>query len=152
MISDNWFFLGIVSAIFWGLYVVVLKFAVNPKYLNTPWTMGLVGMSIGILIVSLVSQLYFGRTTPNFQINSLGFWLSILAGVMWALGQAAVSSALRNPETDASKLVVVYNLNTIIAVLGGIVLLNEIPSPNKRIEVILGAILVIAGAILTSRA
>lgn len=134
----------------WGVYIVLLKYATNSKYLGIPWTLVMTGLVSGILMVTVMTDIISGKTV-NWSVQSTGLALSVLAGALWALGQAFVLNALSTPGMDVSRLVVVYNLNTLVAVGLGIVFLNEIPLAESRIQVIVGAVLMMVGALLVTR-
>jgi glucose uptake protein GlcU len=143
---------GTAAALAWGIYVVLLKFSSNPNYLGLPWNQALLGLSIGVLMVPLVMNLLPGLTTASGgAFSTLGFIVALVAGILWALGLTVVLKALNAPGTDVSRLVVVYNLNTLIAVVLGLFVLKEVPNADNRVEVIIGALLSVAGAFLVTR-
>lgn len=146
----NWLVLGLIAASFWGIYVVILKYAVNPAYQGTPWPIAMFGLSLGVLLVSAVLFVVNGVKANGFGFTSAGFMVSAIAGVFWAVGISVVLIGLSHPGVDASRLVVVYNLNTLVAVLAAVLLLSELPVAGKRVEVVIGALLVILGAYLVS--
>ena len=49
-----------------------------------------------------------------------------------------------------SQLAPIYNANTIIAVILGIILLKEIPNASQMIRIIIGAVMIVVGAVLVS--
>ena len=51
---------------------------------------------------------------------------------------------------DVAKLAPIYNVNTLFAVLLGIIFLHEIPHPGEMIRVIIGAILIVIGSFFVS--
>jgi len=143
--------MGLVAAFFWGLYPIMFKISVNSNYFNTPVQVGMIGFSLGVVIVSAVLYLPDLPISLNVEFNKWGFFFSVIAGILWCLGQSAVTNALSHPSTNVSRLVVLYNVNTLITVLGGILLLNEIPESGDRVQIIIGAILIILGGIFSAR-
>jgi uncharacterized membrane protein len=52
---------------------------------------------------------------------------------------------------DVSRLVPIYNCNTLIAVLAGILVLHEMPDFAGAVKLLIGSALIIAGGILVAR-
>jgi len=70
--------------------------------------------------------------------------MGILPGVVWALGMAAALFAVSRGAL-VSKLVLIYNTNTLVAVFLGAVLLREVPHGGELMRVVAGAVLVTIG-------
>jgi len=68
---------------------------------------------------------------------------------LWALGQLFAILALVN-KAPVSRLTPIYNTNTLVAVLLGIILLRELPTGASTIKVLIGAVLIVIGGILVS--
>ena len=75
--------------------------------------------------------------------------MAIIAGAVWAVGMIAVAIAI-SQKADVARLAPIYNVNTILAALMGIIFLKEIPDVSQMIRVIGGAVLVVIGAIMVS--
>jgi len=140
----------LLAIIFWGLYPILFKVAVNPQYMNTPLSVSMIGFTLGVVLITAIFNVPKVKIDSNLEFNRMGFYLSIGAGILWCLGQTAVTNALTNPGTDISKLVVLYNVNTLVTVLGGIILLKELPEPGSYLKILIAAILVILGGIISS--
>jgi len=74
-----------------------------------------------------------------FTRSTLGKWNGVFAFLAFSAG------------AEVAKLVPIYNTNTLIAVILGLLLLHEVPAVDERIKVIIGAILIVIGGILVSR-
>ena len=68
---------------------------------------------------------------------------------LFLAGIIAVVIAI-SQKADVARLAPIYNTNTILAVLMGIIFLKEIPDVSQMIRVIGGAVLIVIGAILVS--
>ncbi|HWL09315.1 MAG TPA: hypothetical protein VNQ76_12985 [Planctomicrobium sp.] len=75
---------------------------------------------------------------------------TLLFGVFWAVSSGLISLSLRKLGGSISQLAPLYNMNTLVAVLAGLVLLAEwrTISPPK---ILAATLLIIAGGILASR-
>lgn len=143
---DTWLVYGLMAALFWGTYIIVSKVVTGDKYFgfNTAITSSLMLVGIAIVFVG-----YFLYTKPSIPTSSTGIILGIFVGVLWAGGMLASFLALKS-GADVSKLTPLYNTNTLIAVVLGIILLHELPQAGSMIKVILGALLIVMGGILVS--
>ena len=139
----NWIALGLVAAIFFALNTVIYKVA-QQKGNFSPYY-GIMMFSIGIIIVAGI----FFFIKPSFEFEWKSSGLAIIAGAVWAIGMIAVAIAI-SQKADVARLAPIYNTNTILAVLMGIIFLKEIPDASQMIRVIGGAVLIVIGAILVS--
>lgn len=73
----------------------------------------------------------------------------LMAGFAWAIGTGFVSLALANWNVPISKLNPIYNTNTLITVLLGLVLFAEWKEANP-LPLIGGAALILIGSLLVS--
>lgn len=53
-------------------------------------------------------------------------------------------------KADVSRLVPIFNTNTLVAVALGMILLKELPAGTEKIKVVIGAILIVVGGVLVS--
>ena len=139
----NWIALGLIAAFFFALNTILYK-AAQQKGNFSPYY-GIAMFSIGIIIVAGV----FFFIKPSFEFDWKSSGLAILAGAVWAIGMIAVAIAI-SQNADVARLAPIYNINTILAVLMGIIFLKEIPDTSQMFRVIAGAILIVVGAILVS--
>jgi len=170
----NWLIYGLAASIFWGTYAVVCKVVTSEKYLGLSSgqasllmfggiTMVLLGYflwqqktmapwlrSMGVLLLLLIlGYVVYSLKNIGLQVSLSKVGLGFLQGILWAGGMVMAFLALK-AGAEAAKLVPVYNTNTLIAVIIGLALLHEVPAPEQRIKVIIGAILIVAGGILCS--
>lgn len=143
----NWIILGIGASILWGVYTVILKISTSEQYYNTSPRIALLGLMMGGFIATAVLLAVTRHQPATFP--RVGFTAAVGAGILWALGMIFVTYALGDTSTPVSKLVPLYNTNTLIAVLIGILLLKEVP--EERVKTIVGAMFIIVGGILLSR-
>jgi len=103
-------------------------------------------MLIGI---SIVFGVYFISSKPSIPQNTNGILLGILAGGLWAVGMIFSLLALKE-GADVSRLAPIYNTNSLVAVVLGVLILHEIPQAASIVKVLLGAFLITLGATLVS--
>jgi transporter family protein len=143
---ETWYLYGLAAALFFGTYIVVSKVATSEKYMGLNIHAAVLLMLVGIGVVFLAYSLSQGL--PDLKGSPLTLGLAILAGMLWAAGMVVSYIALSS-GADVARLTPVYNMNTLVAVALGIVLLGELPSGGfERIKVIIGAILIVIGGIL----
>lgn len=139
----NWIAYGLIAAVFFALNTILYK-AAQQKGNFSP-SHGILMFSIGVIIVTGIFFLF----KPSFEFEWKSSGLAIIAGAVWAIGMIAVVIAI-SQKADVARLAPIYNINTILAVIMGIIFLNEIPDASQMIRVIGGAILIVVGAILVS--
>lgn len=142
---QQWIIYGLLASLFFGINVIFLKIASTRGVGLNPYT---AAFAYGIGAFILFSLVYFFKL-PRFNNNWDGVIFAVIAGAIWALGLVMVSVAIVN-KGDISKLAPLYNTNTLIAVLLGIIFLKEIPAGTEIIKVVSGAVLIVIGAILVS--
>ena len=140
---ESWIFYGIIAAICFGINTIIFKIAYQKGNFSPAY--GSLVFGFGILLAFVV---YF-LTKPSLQFEWKSTILAVVAGVIWAVGFLAVAVAI-SQKGEVAKLAPLYNANTIIAVLLGIFLLKEVPNTSQMIRVIIGAVMIIAGAVLVS--
>lgn len=171
----TWLIYGFTSALLWGTYTIFSKIVTSEKYLKIDASNASLLMLAGIVLVFLtfflikVNSLSFGMKGLGFilvfgiifyimfALKSSGVDLSLpvvsfglLQGCFWALGMVFTFLAFSS-GAEASRLVPIYNTNTLVAVFLGIVFLHELPIPDERAKVITGAVMIVIGTILISK-
>lgn len=147
-VKMSWIIYGLLASLFWGSYIVVSKVASSDDYFGLDPFLVSLFMLVGIFIVFAGSSFFF-REKLTIPESKLGIGFAILAGALWAVGMIASLLAVR-AGADVSKLVPLYNSNTLIAVLLGIVFLHEVPSTGGLVRVIIGSVLIVVGATVVS--
>jgi uncharacterized membrane protein len=145
---QDWFIYGLLASLFWGSYIVVTKVATSEKYFGMNASYVSLFMLIGIAVV-FVANIFFTKTSFVMPKSAWGIGVSILAGILWGLGMFVSLKAL-SAGADVSKLTPLYNTNTLVALLLGVILLGELPAAKDLVKVIIGSILIVIGAILIS--
>ena len=140
---QNWIWYGIIAAFCFGVQTVIYKYATQKGNLSPYYSSFLV--ALGIIVIFGVFLLF--KPGINFEWKSNG--LLFVSGLIWGIGFLAVAIAIAN-NADVARLAPIYNTNTLIAVLLGILILKEIPDTTQMFRVIAGAILIVIGAILVS--
>src|SRR3989344_74263 len=139
----NWIAYGLIAAFFFALNTILYKIA-QQKGNFSPYY-GVLMFGIGVMIVAGA----FFLSNPSFEFEWKSSGLAIIAGAVWAIGMIAVAIAI-SQKADVARLAPIYNINTILAVLMGIIFLNEIPDMSQMIRIISGAVLIVVGAVMVS--
>ena len=140
---ESWIFYGIIAAVCFGINTIIYKIAFQRGNFSAAY--GSLVFGGGIMLAFLVYYLM----NPGFGFELKSTSLAVAAGVIWAVGFLAIAIAI-SKGGEVAKLAPLYNTNTIVAVFLGIMLLKEIPNPSQILRVVLGAFLIIAGAVLVS--
>jgi len=144
---ENWVLLGILAALAFGVSTILSKVATNSNYFGVDArTAGLL-MGMGIVITFATYFLMQGGLA--FPKNNLASATAVAAVMAWAVGSLLVLTAFMG-GADASKLTPIFNMNTLVVVGLGIILLHELPQQSELLRVVIGAVLVIIGGILVS--
>ena len=142
----TWVIFGIIASLCWGSYIVASKVATSEKYfgINPAWAA--LFMLVGIAIVFVIGVLKSGVPMP---VSKPGIGFAILSGFLWGLGMYISLKAI-GIGADVAKLTPLYNTNTLVTVLLGIFLLHELPKAGDIVRIIIGAVLIVVGAVLVS--
>ena len=146
MQADNWLILVLIPILAWGSYGVIAKVLVNKDYLGIPTQTAGVLLIVGVM---LVFGIYFLLQPQQIPLNPIVIGIGLLAGIVWAVGQLFMFLAFES-GLELSRLAPLYNTNTLIAVLLGIILLKELPAEGQTLKVVVGAVLIVIGAFLVS--
>lgn len=142
---ENWIIYGLITSLCFGVNVIIYKIATTRGQGLNPFLAGFsftIGVALFFLIVFLIKS-------PKFNNNWTGLGLAVLAGVIWSIGFFFVVLALAN-NADVSRLAPLFNTNTLVAVLLGIIVLKELPSSSAMLKVLLGSVFIVIGSILVS--
>ena len=136
---------GIVPALLYGVSIIAMKAGAEYKISTSSYLMVI---GIVIFIVGLLSRqiLNFPETTATFA--GLGF--AIVSGILWALGTTLVNYSIVKFGTPIAILTPLYNMNTLVAVLGGMLLFAEWKTAQS-LPVFIGSVLVVCGGVLLSK-
>jgi len=102
-----------------------------------------------IIVINVTLLFYFKDDLQFFAKKEWGF--ALLAAILFAFGSVCIALGYRN-GANASTFVALFNTNTLIATVLGLVLLKEFVglSGFAIAKIIVGALLVISGGILVT--
>jgi len=143
---EKWIIYGIIASLTWGLYALLMKLAVSPRYYGIDPFVAFVAMSVGILLVW--PSVFVRGKRGVIRSAKTGLMIAFASGITWAVGMLAIVSALFKFEADVARIVPLCNTNTLVATSLGIILLHE--ARGERRTIIIGAILVVAGGSLVA--
>ena len=132
---------GLVPAVAYSVFAIGTKFATQA------------GLGAGPLLVMLgascaaVGAVFWKLLPAGIGATSAGW--GIISGLSWAFGTGLVSFALFKWGTPISKLNPIYNTNTLITVLLGLIIFSEWKQANP-LPLVGGAVLILAGSLLVS--
>ena len=75
-------------------------------------------------------------------------FLNMITGVVWAIGNVLIFISCANPNIGQAVATTFSQLNVIVAVLGGILILHEKRTRRQLWFIALGTLLIAAGAVL----
>ena len=140
---DNWIIYGLIAAVCFGMQTVIFKIAYQ-KSNFTPYYGSFV-FALGIIMIFAL----FILLKPGFEFEWKSSSLLLVSGVIWGIGFLAIAIAI-SQKADIARLSPIYNTNTLLTVILGIVFLKEIPDKSQVFRIVSGAILIVIGAILVS--
>jgi uncharacterized membrane protein len=144
---DNWILLGLLAAVAFGVSTLLNKVASGSAYFGLEPRTAALFVGIGVVTTfALYFLLSGGISMPS---NNMGIGTALAAGIFWAAGTLLVLMAFAG-GADAARLTPVFNMNTLVVVGLGIVLLHEVPQQPQMLRVVAGAVLVVIGGILVS--
>lgn len=135
---------GLLPAIFFALSSIFTKSSTDAGIGVAPF-LALVGLAV--LIGSSLCFLFI----PDRAINLRSASYALISGFSWVAGTGLVALALSKYAAPISKIVPLYNMNTLIAVLIGLWIFSEWVGVNV-VRLTIGAALVIIGGIIVSGA
>lgn len=107
----------------------------------------LVMIGIAIVIVGLI----FSAINQNWAFTNKGALVGLGAGLTWGIGTGLFALALSKYGTPVSQLTPLYNMNTLLVVLIGLIVFAE----YKDVEIVklsTGTVMIVVGGILVSLA
>jgi transporter family protein len=133
---------GLIPALFFGLGGFMQKLSARGGISLIPYTLFL---GAGVLIGGLL--FYPLQPQTSFSIKSAV--IAVLIGISWALGMGLVKYGISAFGVPLSKLVPLYNMNTLIAVALGLIILAEWKQVNS-LQLVAGAILIVIGGTMVA--
>jgi uncharacterized membrane protein len=133
---------GLLPALLFGMSGVIQKTSARAGIGTGPFL-----MVVGIVVVAIGG--IFTAVEQDTTMNWLSTLYAGVFGVLWAVGIGSIAIALGRYDGQISQLVPLYNMNTLVAVVIGLVVLSEWQSVQPG-RLLLGAILTIAGGVLAA--
>ena len=136
---------GVIPALFYGIFAITMKAGTQYKISTSSYLM-IIG---GVIFLTGIALKPFLATSDSKE-TLLGIGFSIISGLLWALGTALVNYSIVKFDTPIALLTPLYNMNTLVAVLGGMVIFAEWKTVES-VPVFIGTVLVVCGGILLSK-
>ncbi len=133
---------GVVPAILFGISGVLQKTSNRAGIATGPYLI-IVGVAV------LLTGIAFAAVQQDLTLNRASLAQSCLLGGLWALGTAAIACALGRYGGQISQLVPLYNMNTLVAVVAGLVILSEWRTVHLP-RLLMATVLTIAGGVLAA--
>lgn len=133
---------GAAPAVLFGLASFFQKVSTKAGIGNGPF---LIGTGLTTLAVGVVCFLIDRDST----VNARSAVYTIIYATSWSVAIACIAVAIRRYNGQISQLVPLYNMNTLVAVILGLVFLAEWRTVNPG-RLLLASALIIAGGILAA--
>lgn len=134
---------GVLPALLYGATNVFTK-ASTKAGIGIGYYLMIIGISITLVGVG------FFFADHNRSLSSMSFLYAVGVGVTWGLGTGLIAVALSVYAVPLSKLVPLFNMNTLVAVILALVIFSEW-TQVKMGSLIAGAALISVGGILVAR-
>ena len=133
---------GVVPALLYGISGVFQKSSSQAGIGIAPY---LIFIAVGVMLAGAVF-LFF---TPDRTVSPRSGIFATLLGLSWGLGMGLVAVALTFYSTPLSRLVPLYNMNTLVAVVLALVVFSEWKEVAVA-KLLAGALLIVVGGILVA--
>lgn len=134
---------GLLPALLLGFAGVFQKLATNHPLGTGPFLM-LTGLT-----TCLIGGLY-SLLDRDWEISRNGALMTFVFSLFWSTSTGLILIAMRKFGASISQLAPLYNLNTLVAVLAGLLLLAEWRSVHPT-RILLASVLIICGGLLAVR-
>lgn len=147
----TWVIAGIVAAFAYGLYSLPLKYLSSDKYMRAPLETVALGLALGVVVTGgIFAWLRGGLLVLDTPKSWTGLLIGAAAGSIWLIGTLSVTAAFRDPMTNVSQLIPLVNANTLVAVLGGLLVFRELANGVDLTRVVIGSIVIMVGGYILS--
>lgn len=147
----TWVLAGVVAALAYGLYSLPLKYLSSERYMKSSLEVIALGLALGVLVTGGVfAWLRGGWSTLLMPSMWPSLLLGAAAGSIWLIGTLSVTGAFRDPATNVSQLIPLVNLNTVVAVIGGLVVFRELANGADLTRILIGSVLMMVGGYIVS--
>lgn len=135
---------GVLPALVLGMFGVMQKTCMRA------------GLGIGPFFVIVggtitVFGLIYCLVTADRAISALSSLYGVATGVLWAVGTALIVLAVTRFGASISQLAPLYNMNTLVVVVLGLLVFSEWKQVQP-VPLLIGAGLIVFGAVLVARA
>ena len=135
---------GIIPALCYGAAGIFQKVSTSSGI-----GIGIYLVLVGIAVTAVGGGFYL--VAPDRTFTAKGAIGAAMMGFFWALGAGLVAFALLRYQAPLGKLVPLYNMNTLIAVLLALWIFSEWRDVNLS-KLIAGSVLIVLGGVLVARA
>lgn len=111
------------------------------------------GTGVFLIVTGIASCLIgslFILVERDASFSGEGLRNAFLFGICWAVSSGMITFTLRHLGGSISQLVPIYNTNTLVAVLAGLILLGEWKSVDP-LRITLASLFIIIGGVLATR-
>ncbi len=113
--------------------------------------LGASGLLLAMAAATIVTGLAARWLPISQQYSGRGVVLALAAGRLWAVCQLLIFLAVSRWQTPVAKLVPLYNMNTLVAVLSGLVVFAEYQDVSLP-KLVIGSVLIVIGGVLVAQA
>ena len=146
-----WVLAGIVGALAYGVYSLPLKYLSSDRYMKAPLELVALGLALGVLVTGGVFAYLRGGVGIISEPKMWpGLLLGAAAGSIWLIGTLSVTGAFRDPATNVAQLIPLVNANTIVAVIGGLIVFRELSNGADLTKIVIGSALMMIGGYILS--
>ena len=146
---ETWIIYGLLAALLLGVSGLLAKMVAGKEHFALESHSAVMLMGAGAVVIFFTYYLLESKGSFSFPPGRALILLALGSGAFWALATVLVYKAF-NAGANASQIVPLYNLNTLVVVILAILLLHELPNPQQALRVLAGAVLMIIGAFLVS--
>lgn len=133
---------GLVPALLFGIAGICQKLS-NQHGIST----GAYVLSVGLGVVLVGIALCLWNTSQTVSVKAV--IPAVAMGLCWGAGVVLVAMAINNYKTTLSVLAPLYNMNTLVTVVGALFIFSEWKDVNV-VRLVIGAILIVGGGVLVS--
>ncbi|MFH0817987.1 MAG: EamA family transporter [Candidatus Micrarchaeota archaeon] len=144
---ETWMVYGLLTALFLGVSSILLKVAGGLGEDKLPTHAVALFVLLGAAIVFVPYFALESKFQFSFSFGKTAIGIAILSGILWGIASIFLYKGFAL-GADASKLVPLMNTSALVAVIIGILFLNELPAQSDIWKTVIGACLVVLGASL----
>jgi len=135
---------GFLPAILFGVSAIFLKVVNRAGTGMGPFLMG-IGLTIFIM------GALFACWDRDLAVTNRSIMYLVAFGIMWSLSMASVAIAIKRYNGQISQLVPIYNMNTLVTVVIGLIALAEWRNVHP-VKLLVASVLICVGGVLAANA